>query len=552
MLNPFFPQGGVIYPTLRRDVDGLIATARLQWFLGRIGLLGQDSTPDQAAALHLDLMRFCAGQAVGEQAWREVLRGGLGAAVGAEDVAFLDEFFGHYLWLGWSGKSAQQTPYALLLELLEAVEEARAWPRGVHLGDLIQQAYPALAIGPYATAHCRESGNPRPGHAMSRRIVRDFERAHALALRQGDEAFAKHIELREHIHRIRHAVGAKEALRAIKGAKASQMPPAMRFWYAQGMVHSGFWLDRVRALDVLDDLARDAMALRPSFAGQGVSVQELEALADRLVRQVGAGSLPQTEEDRLLALLETLHGGEGQQVALAKERLEQGRLVEAGVTVEWEAFEGLPGHTAYWVDRQFFLRVVQGMLGHEEGACGRARALIEGGDLLCYESHVLRVFVAINEEDVEAYARAFEAVNQTWGGAVEGSVDVLGVVWPEALRGLARWAPSKAERRAHLEAPKPEHVAWDRAAAALGAALVGWSKHQVREPSYGMWPLIRHVIEAKLVQTAHQMAKPLVRQGWRPPQALRGEVYGALLDWALRHGPQDEVRFWLEEMEPQT
>ena len=541
-----------MYPKLRHDIDGLMATARLQWLLGRIGLIGADSTPDQAATLHLDLMRFCAAHAVGEEAWREVLGVALGAAIQAEDAVFLDEFFGHYLWLGWSGKSSQQMPYVLLLDLLEAVESGRRWARGVHLGRLIQQHYPALAIGPYAIAHCKEVEASRPGHAVSRRIVQDFERAHTLAQRAGEEAFARHIKLRENLHRLKHGVGASKARRALKALGTTEMSPAMMLWYAEGMMHSEFWLDRVRALDMLDDLARDVMDLRPSPAREQVHLETLKELADRLLHHVGPKRLHQTEEDRLVALLETLHGQGSQHVALAREKLEQGKQLESQVDVSWEAFKSLAGHTAYWVDRQFFLHTLKGLLEHKEGAAKRAMALVEeGGDLRCYEVHVLQVLVALERDDLVGFGGALEAINATWSVAkVDASVDVLRVVWPRALEGLNRWAPSKADRRAHLEAPRPEHVSWDRAAAALGGALVGWASRRLEEPSYGMWPLIRHVLGAKLVQTAHLMAKPLVSQGKRPPEELKGEVYGAILDWALRHGPQDDLRFWLEEMEP--
>lgn len=289
---------------MRSAAPGPVALARLLWHTQRAeSALARDRFEESWDQL------WRVGQVMSPHtpsslAWEELVVTMLEVCLRGALKPQIAETLEQYGWLAWPAEG--EAPWAAL-ELIAACEEAGTWSTGAHLGDLLARMWPACAAGPLMAGHMRELELLASGELSGPRLRAAAQRMErALELCAARPALIPRVTLRAGVALMLEGQQRSRGRALLRSLDASKLGPQARRWYALGMARSDFWLDRVRAADIIDELAdkTDASQVRERA--------QLAALLRFLLSQETL-AMTSAEEDRLGALIQELaeHGERG-------------------------------------------------------------------------------------------------------------------------------------------------------------------------------------------------------------------------------------------------
>lgn len=535
---------------LSAELHGVVAQAQAQWHMQRArAALGHDDWARALEAL-MPLARLGTEQHLTATAWRELLGEMVWLGVRGQLKDALSEVFDQYIWLGWSGRSAEGQPWALSRALVEA-EQRGVWSTGAHVGDLLGRIYPTCALGPYASAHFREleqlaQRDPRAMAAQAQANASRFARAQSLAEDTRYEALARHCALRRGVAQLLGGAEQDQGRRLLKALARQDLSPEERMWYALGMARSAFWLDRVRALDTLDALAQDVRARRPGY--HDLPLARLQEVVQFALDQEPPGALHDTEEERLRELIDEVFQGDEAARTAQLDTLEL-RLKLAETTnqplAEADPIIALLHARATHLGDEAWARAaasVELLRAHLTDADAPPAPERAGEDDPLRFAHIaIDLLRADRQDDAHALEaalrRAHHALVSPGRASQPAALVPLASVWPTLLRRAAVKLPRDADEAAqHAHATLSELT---------GDALAAWSRHAPR-PSYGWWPLAAHALAAKLGHAADMAGRRAIAERESAEAALRDRVIGGMLAWTGQRGDRVQLLRWLE------
>ncbi|MEM1348969.1 MAG: hypothetical protein AAGI01_10460, partial [Myxococcota bacterium] len=294
---------------VRAEVHGVLQTAATTWRTQQALAHLRQGAHAAAVRVLMALARSATEWALTTQAWRELVTQILELGVRGSLRSELGEAFDAYAQMAWSGARADAMPWEL--ERVFAVgDEVGTWTSACYLGDLVARTYPTCPLGHYAAAHFRElaciASEDRRATKMHA-IAQRFAQAKALAEQLGRAKHAAHYELRRGVCLLLGGVDKQSGRDALRQCAMDELTQTERVWYALGMAHSDFWLDRVRAADAIDELA--AEIARGAGRAAGTTLEELRGVTHLLLEREGV-EFHAAEEDRLSALIDTLFEGD--------------------------------------------------------------------------------------------------------------------------------------------------------------------------------------------------------------------------------------------------
>lgn len=546
---------------LGAELHGVVVQAQAQWHMQRArAALGRE---DYARALEalMPLARLGTEQHLTALAWRDLLGEMVWLGVRGQLKDALGEVFDQYVWLGWSGRSAEGQPWALASALVEA-ERRGVWSTGAHLGDLLGRVYPTCTLGPYASAHFREleqlsQRDPRAMAAQAQANASRFARAQSLAEDTRHDALARHCALRRGVALLLGGVEQDQGRKLLKALDRQGLSPEERLWYALGMARSAFWLDRVRAIDTLDALAQDVRAARPGY--HDLPMARLHEVVRFVLDAEPASALHDTEEARLRELIDEVFQGDEAARAAQLDTLElrlkiadasRQQLADAApIAALLQARAGRRGEEAWARSAESFelLRVYLDPSVAPEALPPLPPPLptseTDGEAAHLRFAHLaLALLRADRLDDPHALEAALRRAHHTL-------VSPQHARQPSALAPLASAWPALLDRVSSRKPPKDADEDAQHAHATLaeltGDALAIWARHAPR-PSYGWWPLAAHALAAKLGHAADAAGRRAVADREAAEGALRDRVVGGMLAWTGQHGDRVQLLRWLE------
>lgn len=548
---------------LTTQLAGVLAETRGVWnkaqaklFIELAARSAEQQQWQQASEHLLRLAKLSTEQTLGALSWRAILSALIKLALQGAQVAQLAETVEQYMWLGWSGQQVQSLPWEIVpcFELAQDEEQQRA---AAFLGDLLARQYPSFAYGPYASAHFRELERIRASDlepTFMRANAARFERAAALAQEHKQRALARHCALRQGVSLMLGGIEKSQGRALLKGLKPDQLNTRERVWYMWGMSRSDFWLDRVRAADILDELAQlarqdkpEARALRPG---------ELEQLLDGLLWRAGLELHP-SEEDRLLGLIPIIQPPDKRArttraLALATE-LEQLKQVRVQAD-EAKAFEQTLTEAADELGESWrraassyrFLRQLSDpdFIPDADYSIPREapEPFLQGAQLS------LELLLVTKRHDLGGIEHQLQRVRRALTEDLEllrhpERLTPLSAAWPDLIKLIPK--PLKGAAAQATE-PDQEQQQLEYIQELLIHAIERWATRAPR-PGYGWWALAAQLLEKGLSQAAYACAKRGLDQGAQPEERkLQEHVIGKILAQVIERGDHLEMLQWLE------
>jgi hypothetical protein len=527
-------------PAMRAVQPGPVTLARLLWHTQRAE---SDLARGRFEASWDHLWRV--GQALAPhtpsaEAWQELALVMLEVCLRGALKPQLAETLEQYGWLAWREGSGE--PWGAL-GLIGACEEAGTWSTGAHLGDLLARQWPACAAGATLAGHFRELellASGELGGARMRAAASRFERALELATQAGRPELVARLGLRAGVALMLEGKEKGRGRALLRGIDAERLGRGARLWYAVGMARSDFWLDRVRAADMIDEVA--AKTAPEDLEGR----QELAALLRFLLSQETLAMMP-AEEDRLDALIKAL--AEPDERAKLRDLMELKRLLteqgklEPGAAAEVSA-QLAKMSAAYGGAWQALSMSYQRFIGllDASAALGPAprdagRAAVAPLTLLAQEVlHATRVGGVPGA--IGAVQYALTTMEASLGAARSAELRPLVAIWPALLGALEAAAADEGakEQREHLQM--------------LTARLFALWVERAPTPTSGWWLLSAHMARAGLLEGAELAAQRAWGAGEQGDEAARGFASGKILEWVIGQGEPARMLRWLERMEP--
>ena len=559
--------------TFRSELGGLVQSARAQV---RIQLAERAAEQEQWVRQtdHLmELARAATEFNLSGHAWRDLLATILASALRADSVERLSEIFERYMWLGWSGDTPRHQPWSLSRQLAIAQDlgHARA---GAHTGELIMRNYPGCALGPYTCAHFREVAALAKGAATlpahtARVTVKHFERAHTEATHAGRDALARHCRLRASVTRMLGGFETRQARAALKAVLPADLTPKERLWWMLGMHRSTFWLDRVRAADVLDEIASDVARARPTEAQRQLNESTVHMCVEYLLGHDEAELHP-SEEDRLRGVVDVAFGHTDparakRLLSTLQMRQEVQDTAQTSLRDADDLIASLEdrasAHGDGWAKTAQTMRALQRVL---DDACADAEVPAPPrkplGDWLvgAHRAHELLWALRMDqpseiEQAVLTLRRTLQEDASAWPAAW---LRPLASAWPMLIAWVRDNAPPERRRAAGggeeakdgEDAHQEEEERRERRAyiveVGIGAIKI-WAAHAPR-PSYGWWGLAEHLLDADMAAAADAVATRALSDHVAPEDAQQRAVVGKLTAWAVEGGDRPTMLRWLE------
>jgi hypothetical protein len=525
-------------PGLRAAAPGAVVLGRLLWHAQRAESAFGRGRFEECWDQLWRAGRLMSPHSPQAPAWGELVLCMLEACLRGALKAQLAETLEEFGWLAWSDDAQVWSAVALI----EACEQAGTWSTGAHLGDLLARRWPASAVGPLMAGHFRELellGAGEAGGVRHGAVAQRFERAMELAVQEGREADSLALRAGVALMLAGREKGRGRAL--LRGLKANALPSPARLWYAVGMARSDFWLDRVRAADVIGEEA--ALLDERDVVGRQALIRLL-----RFVMTQDALVMQSAEEDRLDALIGEL--AEGDERALLRDLLRLRALITAqgagtpaqAPEVAAQLAQMSATHGGAWRGVAATYRSLAALtdeatspdqlaLPREEAWRGLEVARI--AEELVYAARTGGLAGAIG-----AAQYATGALESKIGHARPAELRPLGAAWP-ALLALCEGRAAdeaQAEQRAHL-------------AGLVGRLFVAWAE-RAPSPASGWWQLSAHLARAGMLEAAERAAERAWGAGEAGDEVARGYASGQLLAWVIEQGEPARMLKWLERMEP--
>jgi hypothetical protein len=520
------------FPTLEHEIDGVIANTRISFSLTTVARTAGRGEWSRA----IDALEGLADKLVAwnppSRAWQELLSAAAWYAVRASKIDLVAVLFKTYAERAWASKSPKSMPFGLA-GAFELADRRGRFDAGRELAALVETLFPACPLGPYGVAHFREralhlhGSSQDPGH-----IAEAFARAAQLADSLGMARTRRRALLRSGALLLRSGGGREEGRKLLRDIDPAELSRADTLWYALGMTHSPFWLDRVRAADAL-------IAVVESDADP-----KLDALhAVGYLLDCAPLEIQPLEVDRLTGLAQET----GVDDAGLAQRSHLEGIASAPISRAGEAADILArSMDADPSDRQRtsveFCRAVANLLDDRthEGLDRTVLSRIEQ----CYPTaaRVLEVLESTVDENARKIATAL--------GDLEGHFRKHGHrLTREDLKSIALIWPRLLPFVRTLEGDdEVDQTTQNRIGASAHEIATRWLP-DAPTPSYGWWSLAANFLASDLHTQAALAARRALDDGESVDAQLEGRVIATVLDWAIRDGSQEDMLAWLEVAE---
>lgn len=542
-------------PQVLQETRGVWNKAQAHLLAQRATRQAEQQQWEDAAALLLRLAKLSTEQTLSAGAWRELLGAQVRLLMRAKTDSARDllaEVVEQYLWLAWSGQHEHSMPWSLV-DAFELAQREQQWRIGAAFGDLLSRQYPTFPYGPYAAAHFREAARLRDGElepSLMRANAKRFELAQQLAQQLDRASLAQHCQLRRGVALMLSGAERAQGRAVLKAIKPEQLNAQERLWYMWGMSKSDFWLDRVRAADILDDLTVSIQQHRPEVVEMGLSKELPERMLNLLLWREGLELHP-SEEDRLRSLLGLVYKGD-----------EKARRVSAlNVRVELQELKRTPAHSAKADDLAMTLEQSAKELGASwRRASSSVRFLRQLSDpnfepdpdymipreapepALLGSQAAIELLLAAKRRDLGAIEQGLQKLRQQLVHEAAllqhpERLAPLGAAWPTLLK-LASSPDETTDDRAQEQLDYIKEL--------LMHAIDRWARRAPR-PGYGWWLLAAHLIEQKLWEGALALAKRGISEHCDPDELqARSFVMGKILAHVIEGADRLEMLQWLE------
>lgn len=540
------------FETLEDEVDGVVANARVSFSLATIGRAVDHAEWSRALGALESLARTLEPLELPEEAWCEVLVAAGWLGVHANDISQVAALFEIYAARAWSNSPPQAMPWQLAAAFSEA-DRLERFEAGRALGELVALLFASCPLGPYAAAHFGERAlDGRTDDALS--IAGRFEQAGQLAEAIEMPQSAAQSRLRAGALLLRTSASRNSGRALLRSVDPSDFDRPDALWYAVGMAHSPFWLDRVRAADAVLSHAEDDPATR--------DIEDLACAIDYLL-DCAPFDLHNLELDRLEALIDTVldddssdAGTPTEEAQSARRRLElRSHLEGAATSPVWragEAADTLSSHADGESARQRaaveFARAVGQIYAGDEALGLDSDSLARLEQDFPVAAAVLQALVPAVREDARRLATAMgelEGLFRQHGRAVSQThAKPAALLWPKLLP-LVRTLRAEADDE---DSDDVDRTTARRIVASTREVLTRWIPI-APSPSYGWWSLAANLLGDDFGDAARMATRRAVDDGEQVDDALERRVLAAVLDRAVRDGDPDQMLEWLEVAE---
>lgn len=520
------------FPTLENEVDGVVANARISFALTTATRAAEHGEWSRAVDALEKLADKLVNWKVPRQAWSEVLVAAAWYGVRGSSAASAEPIFEAYAERAWAGEERASMPW----ELQEAFDEADRRGRyeaGHRLGKLVEMLYPSCPLGSYAAAHFAERNAQIHGAAIDAAAVADrFEQAAQLAEALEMPGLQKRALLRAGVLLLRTSTSREHGRELLREVDPADFDRADRLWYAIGMAHSSFWLDRVRAADAVlaiaeadDEPQRDAVdAAEYLVACAPIELQALER--DRLEAITGELAIGSC----ILGLRSHL---EGIASAPAKQAGDAAHILAQ--TFGEDPTDAERAQAA-------FCRVVAELFADGKSTSLDAATAERIDKSFPVAAKVAGALEPLVQEDPRKLATALgdlEGIFRKRGHALESdALKPVGLLWPRLLPLVRKLRDDEDIDTTTVR----------RVEASTQEVLARWLPHAAT-PGYGWWALAANLLANDLPEQAVRAARRAIDAGESVDAELERRVIAAVLDRAVRDGEPEQMREWLEVAE---
>lgn len=526
------------FEALDEAVDGIVANARLAYALTTVDRACEHGEWARAFETVAQLTRTIAPLGVTSEAWRELLSAAALFAVRADEVSALRPIFEDYADRAWSDDDTRSMPWDLSAALDEADRLGRA-EAGLVIARLIGEAFPTCPLGPMARGHFSERLHliGDGDEARATQIAAHFEEAADLAEALEMPQTTRRCRLRAGTLLLATGTARDRGRQLLREVPSDRLERADALWYAVGMSHSPFWLDRVRAADailgVFEDDATEVPALDTRSAArylidsaplelEALEIDRLGALIDEILERV-----PGAEDVRApLELREQLGG-------LASAPADQAD-VAADILARSTVSSRAPDREA----AVEFCRAVAGAFESDEVDVS-AESLERIAEHFPLAASALDILSLCSNGDADRLATRL--------GELEGQLrrrdrhttanelKSLGLLWGELLEFVDQIRFGSTE---------VDSTTLRRIAASTAEILGRWIP-DAPAPGYGWWALAANLLAAGFDREAALATRRAIDDGEHVDDALENRVLAAVVDHAIEDGEPDEMRHWL-------
>ncbi len=517
------------FATLLNEVDGIFANARITYSLTTIDRAMDHGEWTRAIDMLARLADRVAGVEVPREAWRELLYAAAWFGVMADDVDAAAPILERSSHRAWPSSRPDEMPWKLADALEEADRRGR-FAAGKRLGDLVATIFPTCPLGNYAAAHFADRLHQH-GQADSPAAERaaQFERAAQLADAVDEEALAKRAHLRAGVALLRSSTDRERGRALLRQIDPAELSRADSLWYAVGMAHSPFWLDRVRAADQViavaegdDEPAQDTRGAARYLLDcapielQPLEIDRLDGLADEL-------GIPTD----LLSVRKHLEGVAAAPLARAGEAADllAQSLAEEASEAQLAAIE--------------FCRAVAGIFDGDEATEPDEASIARLRDSFPIGALVVEALPAVVAGDVARLATSLGELEGRFHrdakSFARADLKPVALLWPHLLPLIRR-----LDEDGDVDATTRRRVT-----ESTGEILARWLP-DAPAPSYGWWNLAANLQACAMHEQAARAARRAIDDGESVDPDLERRVIATVLDRVIRDGSPTQMLEWLE------
>ncbi len=551
-----------MFEQVRQDAQGVLQSAQVEVRLRWIERLIEGQEFLGALRGMISLLSYMTTLNMGRAAWREVILEGVKLGLVSGERGVLEELVDGYLWMGWPADSPDVELWEIL-DLCMANESAIRAEVGLAFGEFLARHDVKSAVGPYVAGHFAERRLfERSFHGDARVAYEHFRHGCVLARQQYHVDFARHIALRQGVCGLLFSHAQSDARTLLKRVDRAECSDVELLWYSIGMIRSTYWLDRVRGLDVLDELAAKVCSHMP---GYGLSVARIRQGVEWVLYQ-DLWKAGDSELDRLKGVIQELVKADEEAEGLL-------HVVELGEVLSGEGSLGLKesdellgklwGQSkslgSEWSESIMAARWMRAHLLQEEG--WENLGAFDSGDPVWSLIDELLVWLGACREGaasevLEVMDRLHQRIKESSTGLNVEMFRAFFVVLPEALKRLQREKPAKRRKSKVLseedeQKQQAQEELFERLSAKYSLLIQEVVRLHVAEPGYGWWALAAHLIKSQLFDAAELVTREALESRAEVDEKLHEFVMGSMLYWAsARQDDQVTMMFWLEQCSP--
>ncbi len=513
---------------------GPVLTTQIRWTLARYAQHAQNQQwPDATDALEKTCAILAAAKTTAStHAWQTLLAALTHAALHAMHPDPFQAALDTYGHLAFSDITP---PHALAAAFVD-LNDPDQFTCAAQFGEIIAGKYPDCALGFYLSADFSERAGAKTRIRSTvelNQITQNYQAAIRLSATPDLQQFNRTCQLRLGAFLLTTNTDRDTGRQILKTISPDTLAPSEALWYARAMLHSTFWLDRVRSADILDNLCNNN-DIDPTI------VQETA----RALLHASPFHLQPAEQDRLTTLAKTLFKGpeaaEWHQLLELRPELEN--LQNQPLDHAQNAFTPLnrlarPNTTpsAHWQDTFHSFARLQTAFVPQINSQTPAHNLQRPNDTHRYRfseltGDLLDALTANNLPKVNELLRTLHTTLRRFDDAHDTmELKPIALLWPRLLPRTHELSPDSASQQTAL--------AWITRAPT---------------PSYGFWLLAAHFLHAELFLAARAATTRALSDASPAPHTLRRHVLGHLTNHAIRTRDPDAMLTWLTHLKNLT